>query len=182
MTIATEWQSYLRFSFLFCNVLWGPLIMLWRFLHQKHHNLEVKISDLFLTPLIWTLCLNRWPSSYWRSLDLYFKKVNSRFLNIGIRRKATQTLFFHNLALQSVLLPSEPSLSFGFCVGLHSPLVIYTMCVKRWAGLNRQQCTFTFMHLADAFIQSNLHCIQVTVLHFISSCFPWESNPWSWRC
>ncbi len=25
--------------------------------------------------------------------------------------------------------------------------------------------TFTFMHLADAFIQSDLHCIQVTVLH-----------------
>ncbi len=34
--------------------------------------------------------------------------------------------------------------------------------------------TFTFMHLADAFIQSDLHCIQGTVLHFISSCFPWE--------
>ncbi len=28
------------------------------------------------------------------------------------------------------------------------------------------------MHLADAFIQSDLHCIQVTVLHFISSAFP----------
>ncbi len=26
--------------------------------------------------------------------------------------------------------------------------------------------TFTFMHLADAFIQSDLHCIQVTVLNF----------------
>ncbi len=26
--------------------------------------------------------------------------------------------------------------------------------------------TFTFMHLADAFIQSDLHCIQATVLHF----------------
>ncbi len=25
--------------------------------------------------------------------------------------------------------------------------------------------TFTFMHLADAFIQSDLHCIQVTVFH-----------------
>ncbi len=37
--------------------------------------------------------------------------------------------------------------------------------------------TFTFMHLADAFIQSDLHCIQVTVLHLISSCFPWETNP-----
>ncbi len=41
--------------------------------------------------------------------------------------------------------------------------------------------TFTFMHLADAFIQSDLHCIQVTVstfyqlllsLGFPSSCFP----------
>ncbi len=38
------------------------------------------------------------------------------------------------------------------------------------------------LHLADTFIQSDLHCIQVTVLHLISSCFPWESNPWSWRC
>ncbi len=28
------------------------------------------------------------------------------------------------------------------------------------------------MHLADAFIQSDLHCIQVTLLHFISSAFP----------
>ncbi len=37
--------------------------------------------------------------------------------------------------------------------------------------------TFTFMHLADTFIQSDLHCIQVTVLHFIGYCFPWESNP-----
>ncbi len=45
-----------------------------------------------------------------------------------------------------------------------------------------QVVPFTFMHLADAFIQSDLHCIQVTVLHFISSCFPWESNPCSWRC
>ncbi len=31
------------------------------------------------------------------------------------------------------------------------------------------------MHLADAFIQSDLHCIQITVfLHLTSSCFPWE--------
>ncbi len=41
---------------------------------------------------------------------------------------------------------------------------------------NLQTVTFTFMHLADAFIQSDLHCIQVTVLHLISSCFPWEVN------
>ncbi len=29
--------------------------------------------------------------------------------------------------------------------------------------------TFTFMHLEDAFIQSDLHCIQVTVFTFSSS-------------
>ncbi len=29
--------------------------------------------------------------------------------------------------------------------------------------------TFTFTHLADAFIQSDLHCIQVTVFTFLSA-------------
>ncbi len=29
--------------------------------------------------------------------------------------------------------------------------------------------SFTFMHLADAFIQSDLHCIQVTVFTFLSA-------------
>ncbi len=36
-------------------------------------------------------------------------------------------------------------------------------------------CTFTFMHLADAFIQSDLQCIQA--IHFFIMCVPWESNP-----
>ncbi len=30
-----------------------------------------------------------------------------------------QRLFFHNLPLHSILLSSEPSLSFGFCIDLH---------------------------------------------------------------
>ncbi len=37
--------------------------------------------------------------------------------------------------------------------------------------------TFTFMHLADAFIQSDLQCIQAIQFFFISMCVPWESNP-----
>ncbi len=36
-----------------------------------------------------------------------------------------------------------------------------------------------FMHLADAFIQSNLHCIQAT--HFIRSCIPCRVPTLSWR-
>ncbi len=48
---------------------------------------------------------------------------------------------------------------------------------------------FTFMHLADAFIQSDLQYIQVIhvfiqviqVIH-VSMCVPWESNPQPLRC
>ncbi len=36
--------------------------------------------------------------------------------------------------------------------------------------------SFTFMHLADAFIQSDLQCFQV-IHFFISMCVPWELNP-----
>ncbi len=39
-------------------------------------------------------------------------------------------------------------------------------------------CSFTFMHLADAFIQSDLQYIQVIhVFFFISICVPWALNP-----
>ncbi len=40
-----------------------------------------------------------------------------------------------------------------------SEIVLTAACVL-------QTHTFTFMHLADAFIQSDLHCIQVTVFTF----------------
>ncbi len=42
---------------------------------------------------------------------------------------------------------------------------------------DRPTFTFTFMHLADAFIQSDLQCIQ-DIHFFISMCVPWELNPW----
>ncbi len=35
---------------------------------------------------------------------------------------------------------------------------------------------FTFMHLVDTFIQSDLQCIQA-IHFFVSMCVPWESNP-----
>ncbi len=41
--------------------------------------------------------------------------------------------------------------------------------------------TFTFMHLAEAFIQSDLQCIQA-IHFFVSTCVPWESNPQPLRC
>ncbi len=36
--------------------------------------------------------------------------------------------------------------------------------------------TITLMHLADAFIQSDLQCI-LAIFFFVSMCVPWELNP-----
>ncbi len=48
--------------------------------------------------------------------------------------------------------------------------------------------TFTFMHLADAFIQSDLQSLfsltvfSLYIYFFLSVCVPWESNPQPLRC
>ncbi len=65
----------------------------------------------------------------------------------------------------------------GLCLNL-SKCEIMTLKESQLTQSCNVPVKSTFMHLADAFIQSDLHCIQVTVLHLISSCFPWESNPY----
>ncbi len=52
--------------------------------------------------------------------------------------KAMQRVFFHNLALQSILLSSKPSLSFDFCVDLRSPLSLFTHYVPESVGGAKQ--------------------------------------------
>ncbi len=54
-------------------------------------------KDQVLTDTVWNFLKN---------------KVHPLFPNVGIKRKAMQRLFFHNLALHSVLLSLEQSLSF----------------------------------------------------------------------
>ncbi len=45
----------------------------------------------------------------------------------------------------------------------------------------KNEMSFTFMHLGDTFIQSDLQCIQA--IHFlVSTCVPCESNPQPLRC
>ncbi len=51
--------------------------------------------------------------------------------------------------------PTLNSLSLSLCTTAGS-----------WSHRKTHTFTFTFMHLADAFIQSDLHCIQVTVSTF----------------
>ncbi len=83
-------------------------------------------KDQVLTDMVWIFIKN---------------KVNLIVPNAGIRSKAMQRLFFHNLALHSALLSLEIYLSFGFCVDLCSPLSSFTYyMLNRWAGLNRQCC------------------------------------------
>ncbi len=79
-------------------------------------------------------------------------------------------------ARQDICSLFQPLLLFaGFCkyLVIHSVMLQLSLTAYVTALLEYH----LHLHLADAFIQSNLHCIQVTVLHFISSCFPWESNP-----
>ncbi len=42
-----------------------------------------------------------------------------------------------------------------------------------WVNYSFNVNTFTFMHLADAFIQSDLFRLYI----FVSMCVPWELNP-----
>ncbi len=52
---------------------------------------------------------------------------------------------------------------------------------KSW---NSPEAFITFMHLADAFIQSDLHIQQlIQAVHiFVSAYVPWESNQQPLRC
>ncbi len=52
-------------------------------------------------------------------------------------------------------------------------LMFYECCV--FSQLSTWN-TFVVMHLADAFIKSDLQCIQV-IIYFVSMCVPWELNP-----
>ncbi len=76
----------------------------------------------------------------WSGTSLKIKFIHS-FLTLGSEGRHCTDCFSINLALHSVFLSSEPSLSFWF---LHRPviasLIIYTAHTNRWAGLNRQWC------------------------------------------
>ncbi len=67
-------------------------------------------KDRVLTDTVWIFIK--------KYIKIFIKKVNLLFPKVGIRGKAMQRLFIHNLALHSVLLPSEPTLSFS-CADLH---------------------------------------------------------------
>lgn len=51
----------------------------------------------------------------------------------------------------------------------------FILCYNATTLLTCVNNTFSVMHLADAFIQIDMHCIQD--IDFISLCIPWESKP-----
>ncbi len=69
----------------------------------------------------------------------------------------------------------------------HSALSSFSSTICSKIHTHTQRSVFTFMHLADTFIQSDLHCIQVTVFTFLSAlvfiflcplyiCYKWHLN------
>ncbi len=57
----------------------------------------------------------------------------------------------------------------------------FPQAIISWTHDNNYGTLFTFMHLADAFIQSDLQRIHAIHI-FVSTCVPWESNPQPLRC
>ncbi len=92
------------------------------------------------------------------------------------------------------LLPGHRSMNgcplLRVCV--HGVCVFTAVCVHfGWVNAEHKfrvwvtilgRMSFTFMHLADAFIQSDLQCIIHGYTFFISMCVPWELNPQPLRC
>ncbi len=68
--------------------------------------------------------------------------------------------------------------------GLPVVCITYSLALCDYLHQNKTLCLYlkniflsciTFTHLADAFIQSDLQCIQA--IYFVSMCVPWELNP-----
>lgn len=61
--------------------------------------------------------------------------------------------------------------------GMISEIMLVPLLTER----NKHQCySFTIMNMAYAFLLSDLHCSQGGT-HSISTCIPWNSNPWTWQ-
>ncbi len=61
----------------------------------------------------------------------------------------------------------------------HAMYICKLICMK--VSVTYLATYIIFMHLADAFIQSDLQCIQA-IHFFVSMCVSWESNPQPLRC
>ncbi len=90
----------------------------------------------------WALCT--WPSSLWWWIMLIMHGPEK-----GVTKKCLSLLF--SLLLSRTQPRALCTFIFVFLINSSYPYLHFT---------------FTFMHLADAFIQSDLHCIQVTVSTF----------------
>ncbi len=89
--------------------------------------------------------------------------------------------WFKQYIYLSVCLSVCLSLCMSLCLSLCLSVCLSVSGNSFRPALYYVYVTFTFMHLADAFIQSDLQYIQV--IHFlVSTCVPWESNPQPFRC
>ncbi len=89
----------------------------------------------------------------WFVVPIIFRQCRINF--------STKFLVNRGLFLKSFVLTFHAQISAYAC------LVNETHCFSQiWVYISKSELCFTFMHLAEAFIQSDLHCIQVTVFTF----------------
>ncbi len=119
--------------------------------YQKYIKTSLLINNMHCKGFIWTTLKAIF------SIFKFFVSSDSIFSNSCFG----QILSYHNKPYISGKLIYSTFRS-ARCINLFFLKTLIYQDQLYWSG----QSPFTFMHLADAFIQSDLHCIQVTVSTF----------------
>ncbi len=101
-------------------------------------------------------------------------------LNVHLKRVlfVYRFFFFYSMNLDVILF-----LNTIFRILYSREVFNWNAVCKSWLWvLMGSYSLFTFTHLADGFIQSDLQCIQAIHIFFVSTCAPRESNPQPLRC
>ncbi len=103
---------------------------------------------------------------------MYFRVVNILYLFVSCLQAAVCRCSQPLSGFSARCLEDEHMLQ-AISKANHNSRYIYVMDTR--PKVEYHNC-FTFMHLADTFIQSDFRCIQA-ICFFISMRVPWESNP-----
>ncbi len=123
--------------------------------------LYISTAEVFIENRTWSLNTGKWKHCLGQ-LSWLTGILSSLFVICKYLKRKTLMIF------QSPVYRTWAPLA-RFRNDLKYPVMMHTVDLNRWLS-------FTFMHLADTFIQSDLQCIQA-IHFFISICVPWELNP-----
>ncbi len=112
--------------------------------HPRRTSGEDFLAVIFYLLLMSLLFLKGWSNGFFRRLDCVYGEHSNVHASFKKKKKKKKALFF----------------------------TYFTCIVHCFSASINTAGWFTFMHLADAFIQSDLQCIQAIHVFFLSLWFP----------